>query len=152
RSRQRSGGPPRRPAAAVPARARGADRGPALRDRAPVAARHLRAHRAAGGRGVTKIPVVAATEFGMLVRTKAFIITVLLMPVLVGGSIVIQTLIAKQVDRTPRKFAVVDRTGALYALLAQGAAVRNALVAAGTVAGAPFEPEAAPAGADADAV
>src|SRR5262249_25085171 len=83
---------------------------------------------------------VAATEFGMLVRTKAFIITVLLMPVLVGGSIVIQTIIAKQVDRTPRSFAVVDRTGRIYPALAQAAAARNALVASGVVPGARFDP------------
>jgi ABC-2 type transport system permease protein len=88
-----------------------------------------------------KIGVVAAAEFGMLVRTKAFIITVLLMPVLVGGSIVIQTVIAKQVDRTARRFAVVDRTGRVYAPLAQATAARNLLVASGVVPGARFDPE-----------
>jgi len=41
-----------------------------------------------------KIGVVARAELGMLVRTKAFIITILLMPVLVGSSIVIQLIVA----------------------------------------------------------
>jgi ABC-2 type transport system permease protein len=90
--------------------------------------------------GAGKIAVVAAAELGMLVRTKAFLITVLLMPVLVAGSIVVQQIVAKQVDNTPRRFAVVDRTGALFAPLAQAAALRNKVIASGLVKGAPFEP------------
>src|SRR5262249_58829525 len=131
RSRQRAGGAPVRAAAGVPGRAGRAHRRAAFRDRAPVALRHLRPDREARGGIMSKIGIVAGTEFGMLVRTKAFIITVLLMPVLLGGSIVIQTLVAKQVDKTPRKFAVVDRTGALYPALAHGASARNALIGAG---------------------
>jgi ABC-2 type transport system permease protein len=102
---------------------------------------------------MTKIGVVAAAELGMLVRTKAFLITVLLMPVMVGGSIVVEALVAKQVDRTPRRFAVVDGTGALYPALAQAAAMRNGLIATGVVPGAPFEPEpVAAAGEASDAL
>ena len=85
-----------------------------------------------------KIVTVAQAELGMLVRTKAFIITILLMPVLVGGSFVIQTFIGKQVDRTPRVFAVADRTGKLYEPIAQALGLRNALVAAGGLLEAPF--------------
>jgi ABC-2 type transport system permease protein len=94
-----------------------------------------------------KIGIVAGAEFGMLVRTRAFLITVLLMPVLVAGSIVVQRFIAKQVDRTPRAFAVLDRSGALYEEVAARTRERNAAVAAGLLAGAPFEPERADPGA-----
>src|SRR5215467_2225722 len=88
-----------------------------------------------------KIGIVASAELGMLVRTKAFIVTVLLMPVLVGASIIVQTVMAKQVDVAPRRFAVVDRTGKLYDAIAQAAALRNAAIAAGLLKEAPFSPE-----------
>jgi ABC-2 type transport system permease protein len=94
-----------------------------------------------------KIPIVARAELAMLVRTKAFLITILLMPVLVGGSIVIQTLVAKQVDRTPRRFAVVDRTGKLAGAIAAAAAQRDAAIAAGQLGAAPFAPEEVAPGA-----
>jgi ABC-2 type transport system permease protein len=90
---------------------------------------------------VTKILTVAQAELGMLVRTKAFIITILLMPVLVGGSVLIQTFIGKQVERTPRVFAVADRTGKLFDAIARDAGLRNVLVAAGSLPEAPFSPE-----------
>jgi ABC-2 type transport system permease protein len=99
-----------------------------------------------------KIGTIARAELGMLVRTKAFIITILLMPVLVGGSVVVQLIVAKQVDRTPRHFAVIDGTGGtgqVYPALSVAAAARNDLIAAGSLAEAPFVPEAA--GPDADA-
>ncbi len=93
-----------------------------------------------------KILTVAAAELGMLVRTKAVLITILLLPVLVVGSIGIQVLIEKQVDRTPRRFAVVDRTGKLGEPLRQAAMTRNVAIGAGLLPGAPFEPEIVPPG------
>ena len=90
---------------------------------------------------MSKIGTVATTELSMLVRTKAFIITILLMPVLVGGSVVIQTIVSKQVDVTPRRFAVIDRSGKLFAPLAEAAAARNTLIKAGGLAEATFDPE-----------
>lgn len=90
-----------------------------------------------------KIGIVAGAELGMLVRTKAFIITILLMPVLVGGSIVIQLLVAKQVDQTPRHFAVIDETRQIYPALSMAAAARNDVIGSGGLAEAPFVPETA---------
>ncbi len=100
-----------------------------------------------------KILIVAASELGASLRSKAFIISVILMPILTGGSILIQRLTAGHRDTTERRFAVVDHTGKLYAPLAAATAARNDLIANGTVAGARFTPfEIAPApaaGADA---
>ena len=69
--------------AGVPAAAGGADGGVPLRSHAPVAPGHLRPDRQAaagraGARGhggvMNKILIVAQSEFGTLVRSKAFII------------------------------------------------------------------------------
>jgi ABC-type Na+ efflux pump permease subunit len=75
---------------------------------------------------MSKILVVASSEFSSAVRTKAFIIGVGLMPVLIAGLVLLQTILAKQVDRDDRAFAVIDRSGALYAALEAKAAARNA--------------------------
>ena len=58
-----------------------------------------------------KIWVVASTEFGSSIRTKSFIIGLLLLPIIMGLSIVLQLFVAKRVDTRTRTFAVVDRTG-----------------------------------------
>jgi len=55
-----------------------------------------------------KILVVAAREYNAAVRTKTFLIGLLLMPIMMGGSIVIQVLLQDK----DRHYAVVDRTGA----------------------------------------
>jgi ABC-2 type transport system permease protein len=63
---------------------------------------------------LNKIWVVASTEFGSLIRTKAFLVGLLVVPVISGLSIGLQMFVAKRVDTKTRTFAVVDRTGALY--------------------------------------
>jgi ABC-2 type transport system permease protein len=63
---------------------------------------------------LNKIWVVASTEFGSLIRTKAFLVGLLVVPVMMGLSIGLQMFVAKRVDTKTRTFAVVDRTGALY--------------------------------------
>jgi ABC-2 type transport system permease protein len=90
---------------------------------------------------MSKVSTVAGAEFGMLVRTRAFIITVALVPVLMMGSVAIQGLVAKQVDDTPRRFAVVDRTGVLYDPIAAAARLRADALQAGLAVGARFLPE-----------
>ncbi|MHC4938660.1 MAG: ABC transporter permease [Planctomycetota bacterium] len=68
---------------------------------------------------------VAGAEFSNLVRTKAFIISIVLMPVLMGGAIVVQMVLEKQVDTKPRRFAVVDQSGAFYEAIEKAAASRR---------------------------
>lgn len=72
-----------------------------------------------------KTLVVAKSEFLTAVRSKGFIIGVLLMPILVTVSIVVQRLSEKHVDVTDRYVQVIDGTGELYEVLAAASEERN---------------------------
>ena len=72
-----------------------------------------------------KIIVVAVREYQAAVKTKAFIISILAMPVFMGGGIVFQTLMRDKVDTTDKKIAVVDQTGRLYDAVVEEALKRN---------------------------
>jgi ABC-2 type transport system permease protein len=61
-----------------------------------------------------KIWVIASTEFGSAVRTKSFLISLLMLPILYGLAFGLQLLVVRRVDTRTRTFAVVDRTGVLY--------------------------------------
>jgi ABC-2 type transport system permease protein len=67
---------------------------------------------------MSRILIVASSEFLTLVRTKAFLIGVLLMPVFMGGAIAFQQFTEKRLDNTTRTFAVLDHTGKVYPVLA----------------------------------
>jgi ABC-type Na+ efflux pump permease subunit len=58
-----------------------------------------------------KILVIARREYRAAVRSKSFIITLVLMPVLMTGSIAIQALFKKLDDQTAKTFVVIDRSG-----------------------------------------
>src|SRR5262245_8175194 len=75
-----------------------------------------------------KILVIAAREYNAAVRAKSFLISLLLLPILMGGGFVMQRLLKNQVDITEKRFAIIDRTkGAqLYPLLEAAVAERNA--------------------------
>ena len=68
---------------------------------------------------------VARNEYRNIIRTKAFLVTLILMPVFMGGSVVVQTLLNDQKDIKDRRVAVVDETGILLAPLAEAAEERN---------------------------
>lgn len=55
--------------------------------------------------------VIALREYRAAVRSKAFVITLVAMPVLMIGSIIVQVLLKDKVDTTDKTFAMVDRTG-----------------------------------------
>ena len=55
--------------------------------------------------------MVATTEFGSAIRTKSFIVGLLLLPVIMGASILLQVFVAERVDTKPRKFVVIDQSG-----------------------------------------
>ncbi|HEY7313812.1 MAG TPA: ABC transporter permease [Gemmataceae bacterium] len=57
-----------------------------------------------------KMLVVAVREYLAAVRTKAFVISLIVMPILMGGSAFMQWLLRDIRDTTPKTFAVVDRT------------------------------------------
>jgi ABC-2 type transport system permease protein len=71
--------------------------------------------------------VIAARDYLAAVKTKSFIITLVLMPVLMGGSALVQVLMKGQTSGQERKFVIVDRTpGAkVFPLLEKAAKKRN---------------------------
>src|SRR5690242_17417133 len=58
-----------------------------------------------------KLLVVAVREYNAAVRTKAFLIGLLIMPVMMGGSVVIQLLMKDLHDIKAKHFALINRTG-----------------------------------------
>ena len=58
-----------------------------------------------------KILKVALREYKVAVRSKAFLIMLMVLPVLMGGSAVIMKLLENRLDTVDRRIAVVDHTG-----------------------------------------
>ncbi len=73
-----------------------------------------------------KVIVVAVRDYQAAVRTKGFIVSLIAIPVLMGGSIAVQALTKDRVDLVDRKVAVVDQTGVLFEGLRAAAEARNA--------------------------
>jgi ABC-2 type transport system permease protein len=75
-----------------------------------------------------KILTVARREYNAAVRTKAFLISLFVMPLLMGGGFIVQFLLKDQVDTQEKRFAVVDRTSdeQLMPALTTAVATRNA--------------------------
>ncbi len=74
---------------------------------------------------MSRILVVATTEFLTLVKTKAFIIGILMLPVMLGLSFGFQIFAARHADVEDHPFAVIDHTGVLYDTIAQAAEEHN---------------------------
>ncbi len=74
---------------------------------------------------MVKIWRIAVTEFVNATRSKAFLLGILALPVLIGLSIALQYFGQKNKDVRDRRFAVVDRTSALFPVIASKAAERN---------------------------
>lgn len=75
---------------------------------------------------MTRALIVARSEFLMLVRTRAFIIGVLMAPIMIGISIGFQAFAARRSDVDDHTLAVIDRTGVLYGALERAAEEHNA--------------------------
>lgn len=73
-----------------------------------------------------KIRRVAAAEYLNSVRSKAFIISILMVPLILALSLGMSVFAGKKIDMTPRKIAVVDHTGRLFDAIKQSAEIRNA--------------------------
>lgn len=73
-----------------------------------------------------KTLLLALREYKAAVRSKAFMVLVALMPVMMGGGAVAMKLLEGQVDTTDKHIAVVDRSGLLADALERAAAARNA--------------------------
>jgi ABC-2 type transport system permease protein len=73
-----------------------------------------------------KILIVAQSEFGTLVRSKAFIVSLVAMPLVMALSVVLMRATKNATDGKDRTFAVVDYTGVLVEPLVAVAQVLNA--------------------------
>lgn len=100
---------------------------------------------------MNRILIVAQSEFLTLVKTKAFLIGLLLMPIITAGAIGFQVYAEKHSDRDAHKFVVIDHTGVLYAPLETAANAFNVKNGEGTAMTGPhFVPVVATRGADLD--
>ena len=72
-----------------------------------------------------KILAVCRAEYLQAIRSKAFIIGVLAMPIIMGGSIFVQHYLKSKVDLTARTCAVVDPTGEIWPLIEEATVKRN---------------------------
>src|SRR5687768_3945000 len=84
-----------------------------------------------------RVLTIAETEFLALVRTKAFIIGILLVPVLMVVFITFMNYAEDHVDTTDRHIAVIDGTNVLYDHLARAAADHNTKAGLGDAKAAP---------------
>lgn len=75
---------------------------------------------------MNKIFRVAITEFLVAVRSKAFIIGILFIPVIIVLSFAAQKFAREKTDLEIRHFAVVDETGFLFEVIKEQAEERNA--------------------------
>jgi len=74
---------------------------------------------------MNKVMVVFKREYLAQVQSKTFLVTIVLMPILMGGSILVQKFVGDGVDTKDRKIAIIDRTGRLYDQIQQLAQQRN---------------------------
>src|SRR5215831_7720342 len=72
-----------------------------------------------------KILVIAKREYQATVRTKAFIISVVLMPIMMVGGMFIQKFLHGVVNASDKRIVVLDGTGVLTPKLVEAARVRN---------------------------
>jgi ABC-2 type transport system permease protein len=93
---------------------------------------------------MTRIFLVARTEFLAIVRTKAFVIGILMVPALLAISIAFQAYARRQAEGEIRRFVVVDDTGVLYDAIASAAEEQNKPPKSGVRTTAQFFPERAP--------
>ena len=95
---------------------------------------------------MNKMLLIASNEFSSFVRSKAFIISVLFAPAIMGVSVLIQKAANDHVDTTERRFAIIDATGQLADPLITAATTRNDTLAATAdreALGGAFTPELA---------
>jgi len=72
-----------------------------------------------------KIFVIALREYRTAVRTKSFIISLLLVPVLMGGSLAVSILTEDKVDTADRKYVVIDHSQLFSEAIQQSVKQRN---------------------------
>ena len=72
-----------------------------------------------------KVLILARREYLAAVRTKAFIIGLVLAPLLMSGGFIGMAIFKDQVDTTDQRLAIVDRSGILADVIRESASARN---------------------------
>ena len=73
-----------------------------------------------------KIIVVAVREYQAAVKTKAFIVSLVLMPVMMGGGVAFQVFMKDRVDTADKRIAIVDYTDRIFDSIEKKSRDRNA--------------------------
>ena len=73
-----------------------------------------------------KMIVIAVREYSAAVKTKAFIISLLAVPIISGGMIGVQFFLKDKVDTKERRLAVLDYSGTIYDAVEEALRQRNA--------------------------
>jgi len=68
---------------------------------------------------------IAKREYWAQVRTKGFVISLILAPVIMSGSLIALAIFEDRVDTTDQVIAVIDRSGVVAEALVEGAEARN---------------------------
>lgn len=76
-----------------------------------------------------KVLTIAIREYFAMVGTKAFIISIVMMPILMLGGLIAMELLQSVGQVRERTIAVIDHTGQLFSALENAAAVRNSQLA-----------------------
>ena len=72
-----------------------------------------------------KILILFKREYRAAVRTKSFIISLLLVPLLMGGSFLVMFLVERNEDTDDKRVAIIDYTGFMEEPLRNAAEIRN---------------------------
>jgi ABC-2 type transport system permease protein len=65
-----------------------------------------------------RVLTIARSEFQTAVRSRGFLVGIMLMPLLFGGAVVLQRIVERQSNSAMRRVGIVDETGQLFAPLA----------------------------------
>ncbi|MEM7477710.1 MAG: ABC transporter permease [Planctomycetota bacterium] len=75
-----------------------------------------------------KILTIAFREYKAMVGTKTFLLSIIMMPVLMGGGLVALQLLNNVGEIKERDILIADATGQIYPVLEQAAEARNAMI------------------------
>ncbi|MCX7428161.1 MAG: ABC transporter permease [Planctomycetia bacterium] len=87
-----------------------------------------------------KILIIAKREYRAMVATKAFVITLVLMPILMGGGIFFQERLRQRVNLDEKRMVVLDQTGTLFDAMSEAAEARNKTAIFDLATGAQIKP------------
>lgn len=76
-------------------------------------------------RTMNKILIIARREYRASVRTKGFLIALILLPLFMGGGLIVFTLLKDKVDLSDKRIAVIDHSGHFGDYLIETAEKRN---------------------------